>query len=264
MALQVAGRVIDENLGSDFATVILAVHDPRGGSLTFACAGHPAPVVVGSSPYWPIDVGSSPPIGVGLRTGLRQTTVPLPPGSLACLYTDGLTEARTADGILGRGRLSDLVSELGPGATAADLLDRVAAEARVVSDDMACCLVAPVAGVTRGGFRTEQLELSRDELENDLSARFLEACEVAEDEIDAAQREIVATARRFGGAVLNVSFGIRGPHVEVLPRNVESIEAASLRAAGMNGSLPGRDGAHRERAKASIASATASRRSSAS
>ncbi len=33
VALQVAGRVIDENLGGDFATVLLAVHDPETGSL---------------------------------------------------------------------------------------------------------------------------------------------------------------------------------------------------------------------------------------
>src|SRR5919197_4950792 len=141
VALQIAGRVVDEQLGGDFATVLLAVHDPASGSLTYASAGHPAPIVVGPSAYEPVLAASSPPLGVGLRTGLRQTTLPLSPGSVACLYTDGLTEARTTDGILGRGRLADLVDELGREADAPQLLDRLAEEARLISDDMAACLL---------------------------------------------------------------------------------------------------------------------------
>ena len=110
--------MIDEHLDGDFATVVLAIHDPATASLTFACAGHPAPIVAGPSKYEPVLPGASPPLGIGLRTGLRQTTMPLAPGSVACLFTDGLTEARTERGILGRPRLGDILEELGPDAEA--------------------------------------------------------------------------------------------------------------------------------------------------
>ncbi len=165
VALQVAGRVIDENLGGDFATVLLAVHDPETGSLTYATAGHPAPIVVGPQPHDPVTASSSPPIGVGERTGLRQTTVPLVPGSVACLFTDGLIEARTEEGTLGRERLTELLDELGPDASADGLIKRVAAESRVSADDIAAVVISPTAAATAGLFRTEQLELSARELE---------------------------------------------------------------------------------------------------
>ena len=45
----------------------------------------------------------------------------------------------------------------------------------------------------------------------------------------------VAPAAAHGGAVLHVEFGLRGPRVDVLPRNVESLEAASRRAAAAAG-----------------------------
>jgi hypothetical protein len=228
VALQVAGRVIDDNLGGDFATVLLAVHDPETGSVTYATAGHPAPIVVGREVHDPVTAASSPPIGVGVRTGLRQTTVPLVPGSVACLFTDGLMEARTQDGILGRERLAQLLAELGDDASASRLIEQVAAESSKLSDDMAAVIVTPTAGVTAGLFRTEQLELSAAELEGPIARRFLEACDLPADEVDEAERDARLLADRFGGVVLNVVFGNR-QRVEVLPRNVESIEAASRR-----------------------------------
>ena len=228
VALQVAGRVIDDNLGGDFATVLLAVHDPDTGSLTYASAGHPSPIVVGPQPHDPITAASSPPIGVGVRTGLRQTTVPLVPGAVACLFTDGLVEARTADGILGRERLTELLEEIVDDASARRLIERVAAEANVLSDDMAAVVVSPTAGVTTGQFRTEQLELSTRELEGPIARRFLEACGLPDQEVEDAERDARLLAERFGGVVLHVVFGNR-LRVEVLPRNVESIEAASRR-----------------------------------
>ena len=226
-ALQVAAPVIDQHLGGSFATVIVAVHDSAGGSLTYACAGHPPPIVVGPNQVDPVLAGSSPPLGLSLRTGVRQTTVPLPPGSVVCLYTDGLPEARTSDGILGRARLVDILRELGRDATADALIVRVAEEARLVTDDMATVVLSPTAGVTAGGFREERLEVDLSEVLEGLAEDFLEACGVN----SAARTEAVAEAQRcatsHGAAVIQVRFGTRGPIVGVLPRNVESLADAS-------------------------------------
>ncbi|HEX5896851.1 MAG TPA: SpoIIE family protein phosphatase [Thermoleophilaceae bacterium] len=230
VALQVAGRVIDENLGGDFATVLLAVHDPETGSLTYATAGHPAPLVVGPQPHDPVTAGSSPPIGVGVRTGLRQTTVPLVPGSVAAMFTDGLLEARTEGGLLGRDRLEELLEELGDDATARGLVESVNKVARVMSDDIAAVVIQPTNAATAGLFRTEQLELTARELDSRIAERFLEACGVSDQEVQTAIYDARMIADRFGGVILHVVFGNR-LRVEVLPRNVESIEAASRRAA---------------------------------
>jgi hypothetical protein len=230
VALQVAGRVIDENLGGDFATVLLAVHDPETGSLTYATAGHPAPLVLGPKPHEPFTAGSSPPIGVGVRTGLRQTTVPLVSGSVAAMFTDGLLEARTEGGLLGRERLAELLEELGEDATARGLVQAVGSVSRVMSDDIAAVVIQPTNAATAGLFRTEQLELTARELETDIAERFLEACGVAPADLESAPYDARMISDRFGGVILHVVFGNR-LRVEVLPRNVESIEAASRRAA---------------------------------
>lgn len=226
-ALQVAGPVIDQHLGGSFATVILAVHDPAGGSLTYACAGHPAPIVAGPSRLEPVLAGSAPPVGLSLRTGVRQTTVPLPPGSVVCLYTDGLPEARTRDGILGRARVAEILDELGRDATADALIDRVAQEARLVTDDMATVVLSPTAGVTSGGFREERLEVDLAEVLDGLADEFLEACDVKATERSAAAAEAERVATAHSAAVLQVRFGTHGPIVGVLPRNVESLAEAS-------------------------------------
>jgi hypothetical protein len=176
-----------------------------------------------------VTAGSSPPIGVGVPTGLRQTTVPLVSGSVACLFTDGLMEARSEGGILGRDRLERMLAEMGDEATARGLIDRVARDARVLSDDIAAVVVSPVDGVTSAARRTEQIELTARELDGPIAGRFLGACGFSDREVASA----IARARALtgsDGAVLHVVFGER-PQVEVLPRSVEGIEAASHRTA---------------------------------
>lgn len=226
--LQVAGPAIAQHLDGDFATAVIAVHDPAESSLVYACAGHPPPIVVGPERPEPVLVASSPPIGLDLRTGLRQTTLPLRPGAVICLYTDGLAEARKATRILGRPRLGDIVEELGPLAPASELLERVAAEARLVTDDMAAAIVRPADSITAGGFRREQLEVDLEDASNGLAERFLAACKVG----PAERALLAATAGRLahehGSAVLDVSLTPGRPAVEVLPGNVVNIKAGLL------------------------------------
>ena len=235
MALQVAERAVGGQLDGDFATVIVAIHDPADGSLTYASAGHPAPIVVGGARHEPVLAAWSPPIGWGLPTGLRQTTVPLPSGAIACLYTDGLAEATTEEGILGRPRLAEIVSGCGREATAQDVLDAVAVEATAVRDDMAACLIAPDREVSARAFRTELLELGPSELHEGLAVRFLEECSVRDDAIEAAREEARKVVDQHGGAIMIVNFGVRGSRVQVLPRNVESLQAAVLRRSSAGG-----------------------------
>src|SRR5262249_20162724 len=77
-ALQTANRVVGEDLADGFVSVVVAVHDRRRGTLTYACAGHSPPVLLGPPEHEPVLTGSAAPIGAGGRTGVRQTTILFP------------------------------------------------------------------------------------------------------------------------------------------------------------------------------------------
>ncbi len=216
-ALQIGGGVIDEHMGGSFATAVIAVHDPSAGSLTYACAGHPAPIVAGPTRPQAIFACSAPPLGLGLRTGVRQTTLPLPPGSCVCLYTDGLAEARTSRGVLGRSRLGDMVGQMGTAASAPALLDRVTAQARRVTDDMSAMVLHPTgAAPVRAPSRVEQLEVDAAEVAGGVAVRFLAACGVSAQQARLAESECRAALPRAGRAVLEVTYGAGGPVAAVV------------------------------------------------
>jgi Stage II sporulation protein E (SpoIIE) len=208
-ALQVAARVVGERLGGEFVTVLLAVHDPLSGSLTWASAGHPAPIVLGPEHFDPVTSASSPPIGMGLESGFRQTTVPFPAGSIACMFTDGLIEARTDGHFLGRHGLEAILAELGEEATATALIELVAAKSSTASDDMAACLFTPTGQAPPGAIRREEIVVAPEDLESGLAARFLEACGVHRVSATAALAEVDELCETHDGAVLAVSYSPR-------------------------------------------------------
>jgi hypothetical protein len=229
-ALQVAGPVISHHLeDGSFATALIAVHDPAAGALVYACAGHPPPLVVGPERPEAVLAASSPPIGLDLRTGLRQTIQPLRPGATICLYTDGLAEARNATRILGRPRIGDFVEQLGPTAPASELLERVAAEARVVTDDMAAVLIRPTGVAGPPGARHELLEVDADDVAGGLAQQFLEACHVGAAEQRWIVAEAARLAREHGSALVDVTLGDAKAVAAALPGNVVNIGNTAAR-----------------------------------
>jgi serine phosphatase RsbU (regulator of sigma subunit) len=237
-ALQMAAPVLERQLGDSFATVVLATYHPRDRTLVYACAGHPAPMVIGTEPIAPVTACSAPPIGAGRPTGTRQTVVSLPGESLVCFYTDGVLDGRVRGELFGARRLKLALTGLGPDASASALLDRVAEECDQRPDDMAACLLRVDGDRAAPSVQSEEIELDRGELERDRAERLLLARGFDVQEIE----QIMASARRAvareGAVVLELHLGAKRPEVALRPHNVALFEPtirASSRALEMSG-----------------------------
>ena len=240
-ALALAGSVLADPDQKHLATVVIGVHDAAIGTLTYASAGHPPPIAIGFEAPEPLTICSSAPIGCHLPTGRRQTTISIPAGGGVCFFSDGLLEAPTSDGLLGRERLIEIVAELGARPTGAALLERVRAASQATPDDMVACFVSTEAGPTAAADTgpVEELELDLETLGRPHVRRFLEACDVQQARI----APLLARARRTAGAEGTVLLRIERPSggdasVAVLPGLSAPAWAAAGAAAAPDGPAP--------------------------
>ena len=92
-----------------FATIVFAVIDLATGSITYANAGHDAPIVAGGGSIRQQWMPTSP--AVGLMAGMEFTPqcTSLERGETLLFCTDGVVEARGASGLFGENRLHILV-----------------------------------------------------------------------------------------------------------------------------------------------------------
>ncbi len=240
-SLKLAGGVLGTDGDGLFTSVAIAVYDPGLATLTYATAGHPAPVVLGEGAAEPVYGPASPALGWGLATGLRQTVLPFPAGTRACFFSDGVTEARTPEGLLGREGLTELLSRAGGDASASVLLENVRANAAVVTDDMAACVIEASAGGPLYGLRTEELEADLDQLSTGQGERFLRGCGVDPADIQPTLSHARAVAAGLGSAILRVQQTTAGATVSV--DGATSLVLATPAFAGVNASASSVDGA---------------------
>jgi anti-sigma regulatory factor (Ser/Thr protein kinase) len=138
---QVVGRVrrLVRALVPDIATLIYLVFDPESGTLRFANAGHPPPLLVegnGQTSY--LEGGLGPPLGATAHPRPDiDVAAHLDAGSTLLLYTDGLVERRGASILDGLTRLKTLAADPGEDLEALcdHLLDSMVTDE--VSDDIA-------------------------------------------------------------------------------------------------------------------------------
>lgn len=160
-----------------------------------------------------------------MRTGTRQTVISIPGRSQICFHTDGVTEARVGAELFGAERLVSTLAELGPGATAPELLERVAERADERPDDMAACLLRVEGGEDAPTVLVEELELDRHEATSSRTKRFLLACGVARDEVAEVTRSASVAAGRAGTVVLEVRHTDGAPEVTLRREHLAYIHA---------------------------------------
>jgi serine phosphatase RsbU (regulator of sigma subunit) len=107
--------IIDEGLSAhyrdeSFATGIIGTLTLSSGLLEWSCAGHPPPLLLRDRKVV-AELAARSTLPFGLGTGSPQVASrDLEPGDAVLLYTDGVVEARTADGeLFGEERLVDLL-----------------------------------------------------------------------------------------------------------------------------------------------------------
>ncbi|MDP9794182.1 serine phosphatase RsbU (regulator of sigma subunit) [Catenuloplanes nepalensis] len=109
-------------------------------SLTVACGGHPAPLLIlPDRTVQPIDAPGTL-LGAFADITLREQTVPFPPGAALLLYTDGIIEAQSPAGQYGEQRLIDHLRQapdLHAEALADHVLSGVTAFTTQLRDDIA-------------------------------------------------------------------------------------------------------------------------------
>jgi hypothetical protein len=203
-ALALAGSVLDEPAKMRFATVVVAVHDSSSGRLTYATAGHPPPISVGFDTPEPLTVCCSAPICCDLPTGRRQTTISAPASGQVCFFSDGLPEARTDAGLLGRERLVELLDGLARPVTAPVLLERVRAEALATPDDMVACVISPRVGDSAPASTIEELEVDARTPDGGYVAAFLGACGVRDERVAPLLASVADAVDHSGAALLRV------------------------------------------------------------
>lgn len=91
--LQRANTAIEMLENPIMVTAVFAIIDRLTLQMTYACAGHPRPLLASRDGSVEQLEAQGVPLGIGFGESWESFTVPLEPGSILAFYTDGLIEA---------------------------------------------------------------------------------------------------------------------------------------------------------------------------
>ena len=104
-ALARCSRQFDIREDGHLTTAVVGVGNWRTGEVTISNAGHPAPLVLGSSGAHFVETRPGWPLGIGATT-YESTSITMAPGATLFCFTDGLVERRGEDIDTGMRRLA--------------------------------------------------------------------------------------------------------------------------------------------------------------
>ncbi len=227
-ALRLSNLALGDKLGDEFVAAIAAVYDPATSTLDYATAGHPTPLIAGQ-PDRSVGALTPPPIGVGLHTGHRQTRIHVRPGSRIWFFTDGLIEARAANGdLLGREGLGAILAETGEAGPEA-LLTSIAGHGGA-RDDMTAFVLAP-SDADGDGSVEEEIDIDRQLAEGDGLVRFLAECGLDPGEVERARQAAQRRLRLVGSARIRARRAVTGPRWEISGATAGEVSRGSTAAA---------------------------------
>ena len=138
--------------GAPMSTAVCAELDTRTGHITYACAGHPPPLVVGPSGARFLEGGRRPPLSMPpANAAVSDASDHLEPGETLVLYTDGLIERRGEAVDEGLRRLAEVATQLadrGPDALAERIVSQLLPDGAADDAAVLCVRYEPVTAAT--------------------------------------------------------------------------------------------------------------------
>jgi sigma-B regulation protein RsbU (phosphoserine phosphatase) len=134
---KVNSALCQNNPSRMFVTMLLAILDPRTGTLSYCNAGHNSPYIRSRDAgiLVALEAKHSAPLGVAPATVYRGTQAHLNDGDMLFLYSDGITEATDSSGLMfGEERLERELREMSGYSAAAFTGDVLAAVRRFAGD----------------------------------------------------------------------------------------------------------------------------------
>lgn len=107
-ALSLANGIVRES-DPDLATAFIGVVDPFAMTISYASAGHPAPLIAEGERVLPLESGGGVALGILEQASFRERVYKLPAHGALVLYTDGIVEY-AHDLFAGQERLHRVIS----------------------------------------------------------------------------------------------------------------------------------------------------------